>query len=43
MVEQHYNRATQADVAAKFHRSLGKTRAGGRGIAQRAFLEDKPQ
>jgi site-specific recombinase XerD len=43
MVEQHYNRATQADVAAKFHRSLGKTRAGARGIAQRAFLEDKPQ
>jgi site-specific recombinase XerD len=37
MVEQHYNRATQADVAEKFGTSLGKSRAEHRGLAGRAF------
>ncbi|HEY2133815.1 MAG TPA: hypothetical protein VGH36_12715 [Acetobacteraceae bacterium] len=37
MVEQHYNRATQADVASKFHRSLGKARAERRSVARREF------
>ncbi len=37
MVEQHYNRATQADVAEKFGTSLDKSRAEHRGLAGRAF------
>jgi site-specific recombinase XerD len=37
MVEQHYNRASQADVAHRFHDSLGKTRASVRLTARRAF------
>jgi site-specific recombinase XerD len=37
MVEQHYNRATQADVARQFHLSLGKARANSRPIARREF------
>lgn len=41
MVEQHYNRATQADVAHKFQRSLGKTRASRRLVAQREFRQKK--
>ncbi len=37
MVEQHYNRATQANVAAKFGSSLEKSRAEHRILAGRAF------
>ena len=37
MVEDHYNRATQANVAAKFGSSLEKSRAEHRILAGRAF------
>ena len=37
MVEEHYNRATQANVAAKFGSSLDKSRAEHRILAGRAF------
>ena len=37
MVEQHYNRATQANVAQKFLQSLGKTRADRNSVASREF------
>ena len=37
MVEQHYNRATQADAANKFNASLSKTRAEFRSVARREF------
>jgi hypothetical protein len=39
MVEQHYNRATQADVASRFQGTLGKTRAERRFVAQREFRQ----
>ena len=42
MVELHYNRATQADVAGKFHLSLAKTRAARRSMAKREFQRDIP-
>lgn len=42
MVELHYNRATQADVAGKFHLSLAKTRAACRSMAKREFQRDIP-
>jgi site-specific recombinase XerD len=37
MVEQHYNRASQADVAANFGATLGEARAEHRILAGRAF------
>jgi site-specific recombinase XerD len=37
MVERHYNRATQADVANKFHQNLEKTRATRRSTARQEF------
>jgi site-specific recombinase XerD len=41
MVEQHYNRASQADVAIKFHGSLSKMRTARRSFAHREFGESK--
>lgn len=37
MVEQHYNRASQADVADAFQRSLAKVRAERASVARREF------
>lgn len=37
MVEMHDNRATQVDVAGKFHQSLSKTRAEHQSVAHREF------
>jgi hypothetical protein len=42
MVELHYNRATQASVAGKFHLSLAKTCAARRSMAKREFQRDIP-
>jgi len=41
MVEQHYNRASQADVAAKFGASLAESRAQHRILARRGFGWDE--
>ena len=41
MVEQHYNRANQADVAIKFHGNLSKTRTERRSVARREFGPDE--
>jgi hypothetical protein len=37
MVERHYNLASQAEIASKFHASLRKNRAATRSVARRAF------
>ena len=37
MVEDHYNRATQADVAQRFHASLAKERTKLQSLARREF------
>jgi len=37
MVEDHYNRATQADVAHRFQASLAKERARLQSLARREF------
>jgi hypothetical protein len=39
MVEEHYNRATQADVANRFHASLRKQRACLQSLARRGFRQ----
>ncbi len=38
MVEQHYNRASQADVAESFHASLREQRAHLQSLGRREFL-----
>lgn len=37
MVEAHYNLASQADVASKFHASVRKNHAATQSVARRAF------
>jgi hypothetical protein len=39
MVEEHYNRATQADVAMRFHATLSEQRAGLQSLARRGFRQ----
>ena len=43
MVEEHYNRASQADVADRFHAALSKERGDLKSLAQREFRRQRAQ
>ena len=43
MVEEHYNRASRADVADRFHAALSKERANLQSLARREFRHQRTQ
>ena len=43
MVEEHYNRASQADVADRFHAALSKERGSLQSLARREFRRQRAQ